>query len=119
MAYAALMAAKDKFNADVAYTESVTQNDQVRVARQYADRATRSSLVTALSLATLWLKLPKYPDQYFINYGGAVQNGTNLVPCSMPTVKPRSRGRPRRHEQRHHQCRRRYGYGKPHRHAVK
>ena len=82
MAYAALMEAKTVFGADVAYTENVTQNDQVRIERQYAEQGYKIIIGHGFEFGdSLTEVAADYPDQYFINYGGGVENGKNL--CSV------------------------------------
>ncbi|MEL7608269.1 MAG: BMP family protein [Bacillota bacterium] len=82
MAYAALMEAQKTFDAEVAYTENVTQNDQVRVERQYAEQGYKIIIGHGFEFGdSLTEVAAEYPDQYFINYGGGVENGKNL--CSV------------------------------------
>ena len=79
MAYAALQEAEKEFDADVSYTENVTQNDQVRIARQYVDQGYDVIIGHGFEFGdSLTQVADEFPDTYFINYGGGVSNGKNL-----------------------------------------
>lgn len=49
--YEGMMKAKDELGIKTAYKENVTQDEQLEVLRQFAQRVTRSSLVRAASSA--------------------------------------------------------------------
>jgi basic membrane protein A len=77
MAYAALKAAEEKFSAQIAYTENVGQNDQRRVARQYADQEYTVIIGHGFEFGDALTEVAdEYPDTYFL--GLRVKNGKNL-----------------------------------------
>jgi basic membrane protein A len=79
MAYTALMEAEKTLGADVAYTENVKQNDQVQLLRQYASRGYTVMIGHGFEFGDALTQAgEEFPDKYFINYGGAIQNGKNV-----------------------------------------
>jgi basic membrane protein A len=79
MAHAALMAAKEEYGAEVNFTENVSQNDQLRIARQYAEEGYNVIIGHGFEFGdSLTEAADEYPDIYFLNYGGGVKNGANL-----------------------------------------
>jgi basic membrane protein A len=79
MAYTALMEAKQFFNADVAYTENVKQNDQVQLLRQYAMRGYTVMIGHGFEFGDALMQVgADFPDKYFLNFGGSVKNGKNV-----------------------------------------
>lgn len=80
MAYTALKEAETTFNAKIAYTELVTQNDQVKIARQYVAEGYNVIIGHGYEFGDALTEVAaEYPDVYFINYGGDVKNGKNLA----------------------------------------
>jgi basic membrane protein A len=80
MAYTALKEAEQFFTAEVAYTENVKQNDQVQLLRQYATRGYNVLIGHGFEFGDAMNQVGgEFPDKYFINYGGAAQNGKNVA----------------------------------------
>jgi basic membrane protein A len=79
MAYNALMAAKAEFDAEVAYTENVKQNDQVQLLRQYAMRGYTVMIGHGFEFGDALMQVGEdFPDKFFLNFGGGVKNGKNV-----------------------------------------
>lgn len=79
MAYNALKAAEEELGAEIAYTENVTQNDQVQLLRQYASKDFTVMIGHGFEYGDALTQVAEeFPDKYFINYGGAIKNGSNL-----------------------------------------
>ncbi len=79
MAYNALTAAESELGAEIAYTENVTQNDQVQLLRQYAAEGYNVLIGHGFEFGDAMSQVgAEFPDKYFLNYGGGVANGSNV-----------------------------------------
>lgn len=79
MAYEALKEAEATLGAEIAYTENVTQNDQVQLLRQYASKDYNVLIGHGFEFGDALTQVgEEFPDKYFINYGGAISNGANV-----------------------------------------
>lgn len=79
MAYEALKEAEKTLGAEIAYTENVTQNDQVQLLRQYASKDYNVLIGHGFEFGDALTQVgEEFPEKYFINYGGNIFNGSNV-----------------------------------------
>ena len=79
MAYNALKAAESDLGAEIAYTENVALNDQVQLLRQYVAQDYNVIIGHGYEFGDALLQVgEEFPEVYFLNYGGAISNGSNV-----------------------------------------
>ncbi len=80
MAYTALQEAETQLGAEIAYTENVTPNDQVKLLQQYASQGYNVVIGHGYEFKDSLLQVgEEYPDVAFLNFGSAdTENGVNV-----------------------------------------
>ncbi len=80
MAYTALQELETQLGAEIAYTENVTQNDQVQLLRQYATQGYNIMIGHGYEFKDALLQVgEEFPDAVFLNFGSSdTENGKNV-----------------------------------------